>query len=679
MPVRRAPAATSMKPPGSELDCWTFAGWEPDRYYRRVGMSATPHFGNGAWISEWRQRLVAPETVRMMADCGITIAVTHFFKGFGITAESAEWPRLREYVALCHEHGLKVWGYVQGGSLFYETLLADEPGAMSWAARRHDGRPATWCGQYYRLQPCLTCEEYLAYVRRILRIGVSEMGFDGIHHDNSYYGHCWCERCADRFRIWLNQRPDIRERCGLTGADHILPPPLPPDQAASADPLQIAWMEFGVQQRLAAYRSFLQTVKSCRAEVVYATNPGFPRSGGFKSRLALDPAREGSVCDAAWAETQSVPGMIDGRVVSQLEAYLFADAGGYRVLSTAWRHTDDGHKPADTPGQLWAGLAEEFSHAPAILGNNWLLRSTGSHDALLGDDSPVRTAHAEGVRFFRDLYRALRLQKRRQWAEVELLVEPDTLTFRHADLLALRVILERLMLRCVPVRFRFPSTPDWPEARLLVACQQSCLPDARLQSIAEFARQPGRRVIVIGDTGRFDEWMTPRHATDWHAWRQSPGFERDGGRPLVAATAQDGTARSAALSPDRSETLDRMLEQVRHTLAFRVDVTGNVLVNTEQADDGRLLIHLREQSGAGALISGVRVQLAGHLTRGRRGVVYAPASPPRILNELDGAGSAVSVPEFRHYALIIIEPQPDSTSPESTRGASPAREENAQQ
>ena len=636
-----------------QLDCWAFAGWETDRQYRRAGMSSTVYFGNGAWIEQWRRRITSAETVKMLVECGVTIAVAHFYKGYGIQAESAEWPRLREFVGRCHEHGLKVWGYLQGGSLFYEALIEEAPEMMGWVARRYDGTPDTWGGAYYRLSPCLTSEPYREYVRRVIRIGLTEIGLDGIHNDNSYYKHCWCTRCAQRFREWLNRLPDLERRLGLPNADHVQPPPLP-ERASFADPMQIAWMEFGTQQRLAAYRGFYETVKACNPEAAYETNPAFPRQGAFKRLRALDPSREGRICDAVCAENGRLPRTEAGKVFSQAEAYLYADAGAYRVLSTPWVHTRQGSRPAETPALLWTGLAEEFSHHAALLGNNWLLRAAGDHDRILGDNESLRRTHAEAVRFFRELHQTLNLGTRTQWAEVGLLVEPDTLTLRSLDLLALRAALYWLTLNRIPVKFVYggQSVPDM--VRTLVVCQQSCLPEERLRELTAFARKPDRRVILIGDAGRYDAWRIPRSLSDWHSWRRSKNFIADEGRMLAFSAGKEDYAGQVEPSPEAVQVFRRLLDGLARTCHFQAALPGFALLNTELAEDGRLLIHVREQSGSGEAVEGGVIRLGEPLIRGKRCIMHAPGQSPQTLIENPQGAAEVRLPDFRHYMLLIV-------------------------
>ena len=641
------------------LDCWTFAGWEPNRQYRRMGRSGTIYFGNGAWVPEWRARVCSRDTIRMMADCGVNIAVTHFYKGMGIETERSEWDRLAAYVATCHEEGVRVLGYVQGRSVYYETVLAEEPDCMDWVARERDGSIQCWGGQYYRPAPCLACDEYRDYFKRVLRIGLEEIDLDGVHNDNSYYQHCYCDRCVRLFREWLGAMPDLEERTGLPTADHVLPPPIKPYMGAYSDPLRIAWLEFGTQVRLKALGEFYETIKSVKPEAIYVTNPAFPRRFPWKARHGLDPAREGTVCDGIFGENQNLPRADEGRIVSQAEAYLFADAGDYFVLSTTWRHTPQGSRPAETPGLLWTGLAEEFSYHGAKLGNNWLLRATGDHGALLGDNAPLRETFAEAARFFNDLAAKVDLTGRRQWSEIGLYLNTDSLSLSGAtDMTTFRAALSWFLERRIPVRFIYPGSEVPGDISTLLVLQQSLLSDGQMTELSAFARREGKTVILAGESGLHDEWFVARSRSDWLAWRGSEDFVADAGERLQWAAYDDPDESAQYFRVDRSPECDlelsSLLSPPHWRPRFRADLPGHVLVNVETNASGALLIHLRDQAGTEEDIVGARVHLDADLLAGRGVKMYAPDREPETVREAREGDADVSPPAFRRYALLVV-------------------------
>src|SRR4051794_16603163 len=63
------------------------------------------------------------EAVRKLKDLGVTMAVIHFYKGFGLEAEKAHMEDARKLAALLKKNGLRVGVYI-GSTIAFETFLA---------------------------------------------------------------------------------------------------------------------------------------------------------------------------------------------------------------------------------------------------------------------------------------------------------------------------------------------------------------------------------------------------------------------------------------------------------------------------------------------------------------------------------------------------------------------------
>src|SRR5579864_1706392 len=74
-------------------------------FRRRVG-------GNPTWQEdEYYNKEHTEEAVRKLKELGVTVVVTHFYKGFGLEAESAHRKKALELVALVKKYGMKVGVY----------------------------------------------------------------------------------------------------------------------------------------------------------------------------------------------------------------------------------------------------------------------------------------------------------------------------------------------------------------------------------------------------------------------------------------------------------------------------------------------------------------------------------------------------------------------------------------
>ena len=636
--------------------CWAWAGWEPERHYRRIGRSGTAYFGRGAWLDDWRARADSPETLRVLADAGVTALVTWCYKGFGLEIESREWPRLRQFIESAHDLNLQVFGYVQAGSLYRETLLAEQPRAEQWFARRYNGERANWGGQYYRVFPCLGNDDYLAYMERVL-VGALDLGLDGIHMDNSYHPHCWCARCQTDFRAWLEALPDLEERTGLPDARHVEAPPLPSEQDVFSDPLQQLRMEFGVQRRLAALQRFQHRIRQTRADALFLGNPAFPRRPGFKAQLAFDPAREGTTFDAIFAENGNLPGMDGEQYISQVAAYSYGVAGGYRVLSSAWQKGAHGHSPAADAAQIWTQLAEEFSYDAAWLGNNWALRAAGDGDRLLMDDNPQFETFVNALRFFRELEQTADLGRRAPGAEIAVLIAPDTLTFAaQTDAPALAALLQELLGWHLPFRFLFAGQPIPLEVRALLVWQQSCLSDENLAEIRQFADRPDGVVLIAGDSGWLNQSAIPRNASDWSRWLDHPQMHHQPLRleddALVTASKQHFGTDKIRSSASAHHALSALL--AHWNPLWKIMAPPQVLAHAERSGQ-RLLFHLRDQAATGKALAGCCIELDASMRTNGELLMYYPDQKEATRLELKSAEKGrqtVKLPPFHYYALV---------------------------
>ena len=68
--------------------------------------------GNPLWHEEDYVREHSEEAVQKLKELGVTMAVIHFYKGFGLEAEKDQLEDSRKLAALCRKHGIRVGVYV---------------------------------------------------------------------------------------------------------------------------------------------------------------------------------------------------------------------------------------------------------------------------------------------------------------------------------------------------------------------------------------------------------------------------------------------------------------------------------------------------------------------------------------------------------------------------------------
>ncbi|MGH9354230.1 MAG: hypothetical protein ACRD2G_19045, partial [Terriglobia bacterium] len=180
------------------------------------------------------ERAQSEEVIRELSEQGLECYETHFYKGFGIGAEKPEMEETKRAAEIVHRYGMKVSTYIQWNTMMYETFFAEEPRAKDWIQRDAAGRPIMLTYGYqqsFRYRPCFACQEYLDYLKRVVRLAVEWVKTDFIDFDNfdlnAEPDSCHCQACVAGFRSYLKKKYSPAERVGRFGfetVDHINPP-----------------------------------------------------------------------------------------------------------------------------------------------------------------------------------------------------------------------------------------------------------------------------------------------------------------------------------------------------------------------------------------------------------------------------------------------------------------------
>lgn len=658
-----APSSPASKSAARQL--WFWAGWEPDRFYLRSGARKTPYFGNGDWVTPWRRTLESKSCLESLAEVGATVLITRFYKGFGPELERKDWHSLRAYVQRAHEAGLAVWGYVQGCSLFGEFLFNEREDAAGWIARNPKGEPMLWTGTYNRYAPCLTSPGYRAMVEEVVEEGLQAVNLDGIHMDNNYYRHCYCHRCKKLFRDWLTARGDLEELTGIPASGFIEPPPLSAESLLVTDPLALLWIEFGVQKRLEFMGAIQKKIQQTKPGASFSGNPGFLKS--YPSRLThgLDPVTEAEVCGTICVENGNQPRIEDGKLLTQADKHLFAEAGGLKPFITSWRPGEFGSSPPDTAVDIWAGLAEEFSFANAFLGNNWALRPAGDGGMLLLERLAEKwDVFTEAAGFFLSLDRRLTATPRRQWGEIALYVDHRAFSISpNSDTRIFKAFLLAAISCNVPLKIILRGQPIPEKTHTILIVQHRALEEAEFQRLRSSMEKKGGELWTIGDCGIFDEWAVARSVSLLKVWSILPHV-----RAIPISVEQwlekqsDSVEYFKGEHQSLKETAHNELNQIFAALSVRqivrIQSPDGLLTNVEESGKDGWFVHLRDlrpQSGGPA----TEIQLQWNTPRPPELRGYSPRweEDGRVLScRIEGGTLTLSIPSFDYYAGIHIRP-----------------------
>ncbi len=630
---------------------WSWWGWEPLDHYRRLGRNAGAVDGNAAWVPQWYDRLHSDEIARTMADLGVNLAITHFFKGFGLKHEHDAQQRTAELVKIAHRHGIQVLGYCQSRSLYYEAFLAEQPDAETWIQRDQAGQLRTWGGTYFRWTPCILSDEFRRYLKSVIGYGLEEIGLDGLHFDNDYAEPCYCPRCETQFRAWLARRHDSpRERFGLASFDHVRQPPT---QTLSQiqDPLVQEWVRFRCESLGEYHRDITAHARNIRPGAILLGNPAHPRSFDAPYRRSVWAPAVGKHLNLMFAENGNFPGIVDGAVISQIRAYKQARAIGYRVVSTTWRK---GRETAlglpERPEEIALQVVEAAANG-GVPGTNWSLRPWGEGDRMRIDNPAFREALRKSLAFVRanaaltDTTRAVR--------DVAVLRSFASLAFDSRDSWSRVLGAEEVLIRN---GFTWETVFSEDLSRLndhavLIVAGQSHLSDDDCRAIGVFV-DGGGAVILAGENGQLDENGRLRDAPAFAAF-EGEGVLRVGDDAV--RTAATGGYEIRVPLPKSAPALAAAVEKAAgDRLSVRLRGAKTTALSAYDRPDDGMVAHLVNYA-APELDQDLRLELGPRLraVKSARWLDF-DGSEKELTVAQKGGRRILELPPVRTYAVVVI-------------------------
>ena len=627
---------------------WTFGAHEPYTMYRRVGRPCTGAIdGNAQWVQEWLDWYDAHAPEKMQ-EIGFNYIHSRFYKGMGWEVEKKDFPNVRKFVRNCHAHGVKTLAYVQFGTLYPETLRAEIPDFDSWPSVSLEGGPNFYCNQYFRWMPCLNCRAWEDYLKRMCTIALAEGGFDGIMFDNVFDYPCYCARCEKAFREHIKSLPEREARFGFTNLDHILLPRIPRNAMSKLevrDPVMTAWFRWradtmtGVLMRLRAH------IKSVKPDAVVTGNPSPYRSRSRFLPMASNMAELSRALDVIIMQNANFPEVLEKGVIrNRVRDLKYAQDQGQRIVALC---DDVNHMHADWEAKFLMPMIEDVvfggiptdrttmfpSPEPGFLNRHVFDFRKGEHRRF---NAFVR-AHAAALSA--PTVHSVRLF----YPEREIFLSERA----HQGLVA----AEEIFLRNrVPYGY-LVSTPEQPLAvpdgtEVVVVAGQCTLSDAQVAALADYARRGGR-LVVTGDSGRYDEWNAQR--------RVNPLLPQLKGLAHVVCRASEDLIPKATLAwslsvePPKDGGAALMANLRRVGWRAPADFTGlppHVFAEYRRLADGTLAVHLINYQPEKPIV-GAKLRLPS----GASATFEEPLGRNAAKVALSGVAT---LPDFAEYALICI-------------------------
>jgi hypothetical protein len=495
-----------------EMMVWTWAGWEPLQFYRRFGGFHEQQEGNALWAEDWSRLLHSEQTAAALAGAGINWVTAHFYKGFGIEIEAQEIAETAKLIRRFHKHGVRVFTYLQYGTIVPETIVAEEPAAANWGRRdwngRHDGHPYEYGDQYWRAKPCANQPGFREYLLKAVARAV-EIGADGIWIDNLNADGCHCPACQDAFRAYLGRV--VRDPWREFGVRDISRLTIPRAERPR-DPLFQAWVRCRCEEVQASVEMLCAHARKLKPDIVMAANIGI----GNRQRHVLDNANWFSVLkplDFTYAENSLFPAWRDGRIITQHFPMMIGEAVGPRIVPGAGAGARSRLYPRPAlphSRSLRRCFAESAMYGGHAYGGPWGLRAENAGEPPLWlRETAYRSEHRRLV----DWYAAQHslFADSTNAAPVALLYSMDAMLGDEPASQQVLAAWSQLLLRNqIPFRYVLSDALDaLGDLRLIVLPHVLPLSDAAAERLCAFAGKGGI-ILATGRSSLYDEFMRQR-------------------------------------------------------------------------------------------------------------------------------------------------------------------------
>ncbi|HBE01132.1 MAG TPA: hypothetical protein DC049_01460 [Spirochaetia bacterium] len=424
---------------------------------------------------------------------GFNILHCRFYKGMGWEFEKNDFPAVKKFVENCHKYNIKALAYVQFSTLYYETLQAEIPDLLSWAAVDYSGKPQTYHGgEYYRWMPCIGKRPFIDYLKKIIKIGLEECPFDGIMFDNAHTYACYCPACQNEFRNYLGVHPAAKTLTGLPAFDHVLIPP-PADDDQIKDPLRLLYVEYSTDKKKEIFKELHDFIKSFSPDYIVSANLGCIRRYSFSRQFALDAFKLKDCFDIIVSQSGNAPVWQENICINRIREHKLAQALGINILALS---DHDGSLDIKNINSLLLNLAENFAWSGIPVERTIMAphRQTGSTEPGI-DKKKIYFS-----RFARFMENERTMPEVTDYCPVTILYSRESVNFSRLSCRAVMTTEEILLRSHIPFNLIAASAGadlKIPEnCELLIIAEQYCLSDNQNKQIENWINAGGKLLIT---------------------------------------------------------------------------------------------------------------------------------------------------------------------------------------
>jgi hypothetical protein len=447
-------------------------------------------------------KMIEPDNIKRMAATGAVWGRIFFYKGFGLEYERPHIEQAKNAAALMHSLGMRVSVYV-AGTMFTETLYQEVPEARDWEQRDCWGHWVSYGIQTFRHYPCINQPGYEGYMRRVIKVAVEEVQADDLSFDQIMLEpeprSCRCTRCLALFAEFLKKRytttEAVHRRFGLPSVDWIRVNEWEfneqPDALAEVlDPVLQEWTRFRCESLARHGGDMYEYAKSLNPKVVVNYNmKGVFSFNRYWRNAVYHPLFNGHV-DCISFDTGGYGAHIDpvtGALISQIRSYKVA-----RRIGAASEES---------------GFVEDDLRAAVFMAYNYQKKSNTTPPQLGPGTFNVFTPIMEFFREYADRY----LTQTEPVADVAVLRNWPSMAYSISGTYIPVTLMEQVLIQYkVPFDLLFDDfieTIDLYAAVIMAG--QECVSKAQAELLVKYVRNGGV-LIVIGDSGKFNEWREER-------------------------------------------------------------------------------------------------------------------------------------------------------------------------
>jgi hypothetical protein len=482
-------------------------------FRRRVG-------GNPVWQEDDYMKGVTEESVQKLKEMGVTMAVIHYYKGFGLEAEKEHMETSKQAAALLKKAGIKVGVYI-GSTVAYETFLLEKPEAQEWFVQDYLGQPVRYGGtQTFRKRVYFMHPGFIDYMKQVLKIAIVDMKVDLIHFDNTsgraqpaIFQH---PMAVEDFRTYLRNKytPDmLKKRFGFSDVKYVEPPRYNQPLVTIDDPLFQEWTDFRCQQLADFYGIMERYIRGLNPEVAVENNPASGLSGrNTMWEQGVDYPKLLSHTDIVWTEEGNEATVNNaGVLISKIRTFKMANTLNNKIFTYT----------SGSPLMM----------AEAMTYNRQCMGMVGG--ALAGSELPA--PQREYIKFYLrnfDYYRDIH-----NVADVAVLHSYATMAFNNDQPYESTFLFEQALIQeKIPFDIIFDDNlKNLSKYKVLVLADQECLSDEKLDLIRGFVNQGGG-LVATGNTSLYTEWRQRKRDFGLNDLFQVKAPEGRRGRVLADAT-----------------------------------------------------------------------------------------------------------------------------------------------